>query len=93
MAKKNNALDVLIKKLHVDSKLPTYSKPGDAGMDLYAHNIKPSENNRDPYLEYGTGIAVKIPEGYVGLVFPRSSISKTPYILANGVGVIDSKHI
>ena len=93
MAKKNNTLDVLIKKLHADSKLPTYSKAGDAGMDLYAHNIKPSENNRDPFLEYGTGIAVKIPEGYVGLVFPRSSISKTPYILANSVGVIDSGYL
>ena len=90
MTKKSNLLDVKIKKLFPESKLPVYSKPGDAGMDLFAHSIKPSENNRDPYLEYGTGIAVKIPDGYVGLLFPRSSISKTPYILANSVGIIDS---
>jgi dUTP pyrophosphatase len=90
MAKKNNNIKVLVKKMHPDSKLPTYSKPGDAAMDVYAHSVKSAENNKDPYMEYDTGIAVKIPEGYVGLIFPRSSISKTPYMLANGVGVVDS---
>jgi dUTP pyrophosphatase len=39
---------------------------------------------------YGTGLALEIPEGYVGLIFPRSSISKTSLSLANCVGVIDS---
>lgn len=39
---------------------------------------------------YGTGLAVEIPEGYVGLLFPRSSISKKGLTLANSVGVIDS---
>lgn len=92
MAKKinKNSINVLIKRLYKDSKIPSYSKPGDAGMDIYAHSVKSAENNRDPYIEYGTGIAVKIPDGYVGLLFPRSSISKTPYILANSVGVVDS---
>jgi dUTP pyrophosphatase len=42
------------------------------------------------YVEYGTGIAVEIPEGYVGLIFPRSSLSKTSLILSNHVGVVDS---
>jgi dUTP pyrophosphatase len=42
------------------------------------------------YYEYLTGIAIEIPEGYVGLMFPRSSISKTKQILSNHVGVIDS---
>jgi dUTP pyrophosphatase len=37
-----------------------------------------------------TGIAIEIPEGYVGLVYPRSSVSKSSMLLANGVGVIDS---
>ena len=37
-----------------------------------------------------TGIAVEIPKGYVGLLFPRSSVYKTGLELANSVGVIDS---
>ena len=39
---------------------------------------------------YGTGLAMEIPKGYVGLIFPRSSISKTSHSLRNAVGVIDS---
>jgi len=41
-------------------------------------------------IEYGTGIAVEIPPGHVGLIFPRSSIFHTGLILTNSVGVIDS---
>ena len=39
---------------------------------------------------YGTGLAIEIPEGHVGLLFPRSSISKTDLTLRNSVGIIDS---
>jgi dUTP pyrophosphatase len=39
---------------------------------------------------YDTGIAIEIPQGYVGLLFPRSSVSKTVLTLSNSVGVIDS---
>jgi dUTP pyrophosphatase len=39
---------------------------------------------------YDTGLSMEIPEGYVGLLFPRSSISKTILNLSNSVGVIDS---
>ena len=42
------------------------------------------------FVEASTGIALEIPEGYVGLVFPRSSISNTRHMLRNSVGVIDS---
>jgi dUTP pyrophosphatase len=41
-------------------------------------------------ITYGLGIALEIPEGFVGLVFPRSSIRKTRLQLSNSVGVIDS---
>jgi dUTP pyrophosphatase len=41
------------------------------------------------YVEYGTGIAVNIPKGNVGLLVSRSSISETSLVLANGIGVID----
>ena len=80
-------MQVKIKKLHPKAVIPSYSKPGDAGMDLTITSII-SENSLD--ISYGFGIAVEIPEGFVGLVFPRSSIRKQDLILSNSVGVIDS---
>jgi dUTP pyrophosphatase len=80
-------LKVKIKKLDKRSVLPQYSKPGDAGMDLTATS---KIDNTTFQCTYGTGISVEIPEGYVGLVFPRSSIRNTELILSNSVGVIDS---
>ena len=81
-------MDVKIKILDEDAVIPKYAKPGDAGLDLTAINIGYDEDNG--IIEYGTGIALEIPEGYVGLVYPRSSISKKQLILSNHVGVIDS---
>lgn len=80
-------MQVKIKKLHVDAVIPAYSNPGDAGMDLTAISA-----TRDQYgnVVYGTGLAVEIPEEYVGLIFPRSSNSKTDLYLTNHVGVVDS---
>jgi len=79
-------MQVKIKKLHYDAVIPNYAKPGDAGMDLYAVDM----TFTDDYVEYKTGLAMEIPEGYVGLLFPRSSNSKKDLLLANSVGVIDS---
>jgi dUTP pyrophosphatase len=56
-------------------------------MDLYA--VSQTFDKHGNYV-FGTGLAVEIPEGYVGLIFPRSSISKTAHSLRNSVGVIDS---
>jgi len=81
-------LKVRFKKLVKHAFVPEYAKPGDAGLDLVA--IDSYKNHDYKYIEYGTGLAVKIPEGYVGLLYPRSSISKTSHTLANSVGVIDS---
>lgn len=80
-------MEVKIKKLCDSAVIPSYAKPGDAGMDLVA-----TSRIFDKYgnVEYGTGLAMEIPEGYVGLLFPRSSISKHDLSLANAVGVIDS---
>ena len=80
-------MKVRIKKLHENAIIPTYAKKGDAGMDLIA-----VEKHYDIHgcVVYKTGIAVEIPEGYVGLVFPRSSVSKVDLTLTNSVGVIDS---
>jgi dUTP pyrophosphatase len=80
-------MEVKIKKLHDLAIVPLYAKDGDAGMDLFITEIK-SENRLD--ITYGFGVAVEIPVGYVGLIFPRSSIRKTDLILSNSVGVIDS---
>lgn len=77
------------KKLHPNAKAPYQGTPGSAGFDLTAV----SREEINAYLtKYDTGLAVEIPEGYVGLVFPRSSVYKTDMILTNCVGVIDSDY-
>jgi len=78
---------VKIKKLNEDAIIPTYAKRGDAGMDIYATDILV---NTDEHVTYSTGISMEIPEGHVGLIFPRSSIRKKTLSLSNSVGVIDS---
>lgn len=80
-------MNVKIKKLHPDAVIPKYAKAGDAGMDLTAVT---KSYDRDGNIVYGTGLAFEIPEGYVGLVFPRSSLSSLDIALSNCVGVIDS---
>ncbi len=80
-------MQVKIKKLKPNAVIPTYAKTGDAGMDLVATEIL---KDTPEQISYGTGIALEIPEGFVGLVFPRSSIRKTGLQLSNSVGVIDS---
>jgi dUTP pyrophosphatase len=79
-------LKIKLKKLNTKAVVPSYAHDGDAGMDLVATS-KWFEGNK---VCYGTGIAMEIPYGYVGLVFPRSSISKKDLLLSNAVGVIDS---
>jgi len=78
---------VKFKKLNDEAVIPKYSKTGDACVDLTA--IKMFVENGE-ILVYKTGLAMEIPYGYVGLMFPRSSISKTKLRLCNCVGVIDS---
>lgn len=80
-------MKVKIKKLYEDSILPTKAHTTDAGYDLYAHS---KSYDNDGNVVYGSGVAMEIPQGYVGLVFPRSSNAKKDLILSNSVGVIDS---
>lgn len=77
---------VKIKKLVPEAVIPTYAKEGDAGLDLTAVSY---ENGKYGHV-YGTGLAVEIPAGHVGLIFPRSSNRKTEAYLTNHVGIIDS---
>lgn len=81
-------MDVKIKRLSETAVIPTYAKPGDAGMDLTAVSYE-YDDEKNCHI-YGTGLAIEIPEGHVGLLFPRSSIRKTNVFLTNHVGVIDS---
>ena len=81
-------LKVKFKKLREEAELPEYANPGDAGLDLKATSVEWSKDFH--CYVYGTGLAVEIPEGYVGLLFPRSSIRKYGLDLTNCVGVIDS---
>jgi dUTP pyrophosphatase len=79
-------MNIKIKKLDPAATIPKYAKHGDAGMDLTCIRMNMSET----YVEYDTGLAMEIPEGHVGFLFPRSSVSKTNLVLANCVGVVDS---
>jgi dUTP pyrophosphatase len=82
-----NSVLVKVKKLTPEAVVPSYSKIGDAGMDLTI--IREIENTSFS-VSYGFGIAMEIPKGFVGLVFPRSSVRNQDLILSNCVGVIDS---
>jgi len=83
----NNDVMVKVKKLDLNAVVPSYSKVGDAGMDL---TITKEIENTSFSVSYGFGIAMEIPKGYVGLIFPRSSVRNQDLILSNCVGVIDS---
>lgn len=75
------------KKLSEAAILPRKANTTDAGFDITAIGWYKDENGN---IVYNTGLAVEIPEGYVGLIFPRSSISKYTLSLSNSVGVIDA---
>lgn len=82
-------MKVKFKKLNENAKAPYQGTKGSAGFDLYAT----SKEQIDMYhTKYGTGLAIEIPAGYVGLIFPRSSCYKQGMLLSNCVGVIDSDY-
>jgi dUTP pyrophosphatase len=80
-------MKVKIKKLHPNAVIPKYAKEGDAGLDLVATSVYEDSDDR---ITYGTGVAIEIPEGYLGLLMPRSSARDYELILSNSVGLIDS---
>ena len=86
-------MEVKIKKLDPRAKLPQYGSAAAAGADLYALleesvTLAPGETALLP-----TGLSAEIPEGYVGLIFARSSLGiKRGLAPANKVGVIDADY-
>lgn len=84
-------MELKFKRLSDKAILPIRAHKGDAGLDLTCTGIGTVRNACNQLLlEYHTDLAVEIPEGYVGLLFPRSSIYKTSLTQSNAVGVIDS---
>lgn len=80
-------MEVKIKKLSEKAVIPTYSKYGDAGMDITATSVDYDEHRN---IVYGTDLSFEIPDNYLGLLFPRSSNAKKELLLTNSVGVLDS---
>jgi len=80
-----------IYRSHPDAQLPAPATKGDAGLDLVAVDSGSCYIQGElAYVSYGTGIQVVIPEGMMGLVCARSSVSSRGICLSNGVGIIDS---
>ena len=80
-------MKIRFKKLSPSAVVPTKAHASDAGFDLTCTRYEVANGE---LFTYHTDIAVEIPEGYVGLLFPRSSIYKQDLFLTNSVGVIDS---
>ena len=84
-----NPVNVHIKLLDPELPAPAYAKPGDAGADLRSRidfELEPGERALVP-----TGVAIALPEGYVGLVQPRSGLAtKNGITIVNAPGTVDS---
>jgi dUTP pyrophosphatase len=82
-------VDILITRLDTDVPLPSYSHPGDAGADLVTTvdvHLEPGERALVP-----TGVALALPDGYVGLVHPRSGLAaKLGVSIVNAPGTVDA---
>lgn len=86
-------MEIRFKKLKETAIAPAYATDGSAGLDLFASEIG-VEHFKDgvPVLVYNTQIAVEIPDGYVGMLFMRSSVAAYSITMTNAVGVIDSDY-
>ena len=87
--RKMKKMKVKFKKLNQYAQTPFQATVGSAGFDLVATSKERISHN---IVKYGTGIAVEIPKGYMGLVFARSSCYKAGMLLTNGVGLVDSDY-
>ena len=82
-------MQLKIKKLNKDAKLPTHGHEGDAGMDFYADEMVVFPAGKQ--FRVHAGVAIEIPEGYVGLIWDKSSVSFNLGLKVMG-GVIDSSY-
>jgi len=84
----DDSICVKFKRLSPEAIVPTFSRVGDAGADLVATSV----TETDLYIEYGTSLAIALPDGTAGLIFPRSSLSNYHLALSNSVGVLDQNY-
>ena len=88
---KQRRIKLRYKKLSDKAVTPTYAKYDDAGLDLTAvRHYSEFDEGHGRVIVYEFDLAFEIPVGKVGLLFPRSSCSKKPLMMANSVGVVDS---
>lgn len=80
-------MNLKVKKLHPDAKLPSKGHPGDAGIDFFA--IETNVFATGAQVNVKTGVAIEIPEGHVGLIWDKSSVSFNKGLKVMG-GVIDA---
>lgn len=81
-------LQVKFKKLNAEAKLPIKGSSSAACFDVYATSVEVNNG----VATYKLGFATEIPEGWRGVVVPRSNISKHPWVMANSIGIIDSDY-
>ena len=82
-------LKIKFKKKDESSKLPVKGSLNAACYDVYAHSIKVERPDK---IIVGLGFMTEIPPGFKGVVVPRSSLSKTNWMLANSIGIIDADY-
>ena len=88
-----STMKLRIKKLNLNAVIPSYGTDFAAGADLYACIDETVSIDCGETKMIGTGVALEIPTGYVGLVFARSGLAcKKGLAPANKVGVIDSDY-
>ena len=86
-------MNVKIKKVHPEAKVPVYGSAGAACFDLYAASIIGTESETDRTVLYGTGLQFEVPEGHVMMIYSRSGHGfKHGITLANSTGVIDADY-
>jgi len=85
------ARQISFARLHPDAIIPVRAHPTDAGLDLSAYIDEDIHLPGSNFVKIPTGVAVAIPEGYVGLICPRSGLAaKHGITITNAPGIIDS---
>lgn len=80
-------MELRIKKISAESKIPQYAHPGDAGMDLYSSEDSVLEPGKQTTVK--TGVSMAIPSGYVGLIWDKSGLA-AKHGIKTMAGVVDS---
>lgn len=86
---KQKNLETKIKRLDEKGVIPTRAHEDDSGFDITVIGVKKIKGDT---IYFTTGLAIKPPDGHYFEIFPRSSISETPFMLANSVAVIDESY-